>query len=68
MTKNAKKEKSNFDSHNVVSPPKSGVRVIRLRLSAVGREKLSSKSSGIPASKRSTKLQEEINDKHVCPV
>lgn len=67
MTKSAKKERSNFESHKVVSPPKSGVRVIRLRLSVGGREKLSSKSSGIPTSKKTDKSP-EFEDKHSCAV
>lgn len=67
MTKN---DKSNFERHEVVSPKKSGVKVIRITLSANARERLSSKSSGIKSSQKpdekSSSPSEDAKEGHAC--
>ena len=65
MTRN---DKSNFERHEVVSPKKSGVKVIRITLSAKAKERLTSKSSGIKSSHKGDEKRspagEEIDEGH----
>lgn len=58
---------SNFDDREVVSKPKSGVRVIRLKLSDKAKESLASKSPGIRSSSKDgghKKKDEEESEDH----
>ncbi|MDH1293304.1 hypothetical protein N5C43_18830 [Comamonas terrigena] len=63
-----KSDKSNFERQEVVSPKKSGVRVIRLTLNAGAKARLSSNSSGVKvhnkAESTSRARDDEVEDKH----
>lgn len=61
----SKSIKSNFDDRQVVSKPKSGVRVIRLKLSTKAKESLSSKSPGIRSSNRDVVNRAKDDDSEV---
>lgn len=65
------RNKSNFESHEVVSPKNSGIRVVRLKLSVAAKGNLASKSPGIRSSTSSSqdksKAEKEIEDDRLMP-
>lgn len=64
-----KSDKSNFERQEVVSPKKSGVRVIRLTLSAGAKARLSSNSVGVKNSNKvdtsTSPCNDDLKDKHL---